>query len=363
MDGMFYANRYREGLVNAKAAMATQSPVQGMASYLDGMLLLGLERYDDAIRAFERSRTMGYQGAGFLYASAFAARRDRAGAARALAQRKPRATPLADLELQQYRMLDAIDRGAWAEARESVHDGLIGSRDAGAAIVQAEWRNNALAVDVLAAGPAADGLEAKVRDEIGALHAQRESLDEAYPGISRYLLLGAGYAAARADFASGVAEVLDSVTPQQVAGYPMLREMRQVLESESLRFRGKPDEAMALLAPLLRDDHASIPVHAAALAAARDAGAWPAALAQAEWLAAHRGRAYVEQGVDYLPTPYNIFDTTTAYLYATEALAMTGKDEKARSTLATFARLLPDTAQPPWLRARVARTARALLRP
>ena len=33
---------------------------------------------------------------------------------------------------------------------------------------------------------------------------------------------------------------------------------------------------------------------------------------QAEWLAAHRARAFVEEGVDHLPTPFNILDVNQA---------------------------------------------------
>ncbi|HEY0309946.1 MAG TPA: putative peptide modification system cyclase, partial [Luteimonas sp.] len=312
MDGMFYANAYRGGLEHANAAMSNQSPVQGMASYLKGMLLLGLERYDDAIKAFEQSRTMGYQGSGVMHALTYAARRDYARAEQVMAARQSTGAALAQLELEQYRTFLAADRGDWDAARASAREGLRQAAGGGSPVVEAEWRNRVMAIDLLTGTVPRDQLERQVLAELASLRSTSGELDAVYPNISTYLLLGAGYLAAQAQSVPGLDEVLAAVAQARVAGHPMLEEMRRVLVAEKLRLSGKPEEALRLLQPGLDAEETSFPVHSAALRAARDAGRADVARAQAAWIAAHRGRAFVEQGVDYLPTPFNLADTAKA---------------------------------------------------
>ena len=355
MDGMFYANRYGKGLPYARAAMGNQSPVQAMAGYLEGMLLLGLDRYAEAIKAFERSRAMGYQGSGVSHALAYEARRDHAGADRIMAARLDAGVPLAELEAEQYRTFVALDRAQWSLAGSSARTGLAGAGQGGSELARAEWRNRVFAVDIISGASEPRVLEQQLRSEIAALHADSARLESIYPRLDSYLLLGAGYLGARLGSLSGIEQVIAAVPEADIAGFPLLQEMRAALVAESLRLRGRPGEALEMLGPLLRNGEVTIPVRSMAIRAARDAGEWNIVLAQSRWLATHRGRAFVEQGVDSLPTPFNIVDTTMAHVDAAEALGAMGRADQARKELGLLEAAWPSASWPPQLRSRIAR--------
>ena len=51
-DGWMLANQYAEALPHARAATAAQYVDRARAQYLEGMLLLGMDRYPEAIRAY-----------------------------------------------------------------------------------------------------------------------------------------------------------------------------------------------------------------------------------------------------------------------------------------------------------------------
>lgn len=330
---MFLKNDFDEGLTHAQLSIRLQSPFTAASMYLKGMLLLGLERPADAIGAFKEARAMGYKGAGFTYAYAHASTRDYRSAMETLAGRRQTGSATAELEANLARVLLYLDQGRWAEAVAEAAAGTAKADLAGSPILQAEWRLWYLAVLAIAEpGKAVEGIHAEVQ----RLRDEASRLDRDYPGISRYLLLGAGYAGARLDRRGVVEEVLGTVQAQAVEGYPMLEQMRTVLAAESQRLAGHPTVAIELLAPLAEQENASFPVHSALLRAALSANDSGRALAQARWLATHRGRAYTEEGVDFLPQPFNLTDTTLARLDAAELLASSGDPASASRELGIF---------------------------
>lgn len=353
-DGMFYANRYAEGLPNAKAAAVPQYVGHATAQYLMGMMLLGMERYDQAVAAFESSRTGGFKGAGFSFAYAYAARRDYAEADRVLAARKDTGVATAELEVPYNDMLFALDRADWKRAEAAAAQGMSTAARIEPLIAGGEWRNRVLTAAVAGERKPAAELQADLLREIAKASAAAAQTDAVYDRHSEAMILSAGYLGARIDARPVVERALAEVEDaSDVDAYPMLVQMREVLRAERERLAGEPQRAVARLAPMAGRDEAGVPVHRALERAARAAKDDALALREATWLQTHRGRAFVENGVDDLQTPLNVADTTLAYLDAAEAQRRMGEEARARGSLAKFLSIWPRERLTPGQRARV----------
>lgn len=354
-DGMFYANRYALGLPHAKAADAAQFGGQAGAKYLQGMLLLGLERYVEAIKMFEASRSSGFKGAGFYYANAYAVKRDYDAAERVLRTRMNTGEATGELQAQSSELLFALDRGRWDKALFVAKNGLKAALETEPLIAGAEWRNRELTTAFLVDREQKSNLQARLLREISRIRADAIRTDAVYPSYSETLLLGAGYIGARLN-ALPVLESALSIAElsTEIEGYPLLVQMHQVLLAERERIIGKPEDAMARLSELIDDDETLVAVHSAMARAARAAGKTDVALREYRWITTHRGRAFAEQGMAELQTPINVADTTLYRLGAAELLTQHGRQPEAQSELKEFLAAWPEDSLPQELRRRVA---------
>ena len=308
---MFDAGLYEEALPAIEEAIAAQSPFRARALYLKGMILLGLGRVDEGLVAFNQSKKQGYEGAGVTHALAYVAKRDYPAAEKAIAARNGTGSPVSELEVERYRVFVAVDKHDWDAAASATDAGLAKALGLGSGIAKAEWRNRAIAVSVLS-GEARHASTTRTNAEIDRLLAERKALSGEYPEADVYFLLGAGYLGARADSPGVVRRILGLVAKADVDGDPMLEQMRAVLLAEQWRLEGGAGKSIEALGPLAGQKGASMPVHAALLRAARAAGQDTTVQREARWLAAHRGRAFVEEGVNHLATPFNIRDANEA---------------------------------------------------
>jgi len=89
------------------------------------------------------------------------------------------------------------------------------------------------------------------------------------------------------------------------------------------------------------------------LRAARAADDESTAREEARWLAGHRGRAYIEMGLDYLPTVLNVADSTLATLDLAEVSKAMGRDTEATEALQRFLASWPRDQLPPTIARRV----------
>ena len=127
--------------------------------------------------------------------------------------------------------------------------------------------------------------------------------------------------------------------------------MHAVLEANDLRMEGKAKEAVTRLEALI-DGSEPFQVHAALLDAYKAAGNDEKALAQAAWLAGHRGRAYSELGCSWCQQALNVVDTTLGRLLAAELLVSRGRGAEARDELRKFDKQWPAADLPDHLRVR-----------
>lgn len=198
-------------------------------------------------------------------------------------------------------------------------------------------------------------LVAAIGDELGGLE-QRIAKADAVERIGYVSMLHAlGYLAARIgeptllERAKAGAAAIDGV-----GDHPLLVQMQRVLEAESERLAGRPQAAVERLAPLAARPDAIVPLHSALLRSLQADGQSAAALEQARWLAAHRGRAYIERSADDLLLAVNVADTTTAHVDAAEALRQLGKPQGVAAESGAFRAAWPRERWPVRLGDRVA---------
>ena len=78
-----------------------------------------------------------------------------------------------------------------------------------------------------------------------------------------------------------------------------------------------------------------------------------AALAQAEWLASHRGRAYVEYAVERMLMPFNVAQSDLALLRAAELAHALGDSQKSKRSLDAFLEAWPSAENLDFVSARL----------
>ncbi len=107
-------NDFRLAEATFRRAMAPQYENAEIARYSLGMMLLGQERYDEALVQFSRARAAGYAGAGEMYARAYDARGQHAQADKVYRA----STSGRDGWQREAAVVTGIDRDQWPRAAE-----------------------------------------------------------------------------------------------------------------------------------------------------------------------------------------------------------------------------------------------------
>jgi tetratricopeptide (TPR) repeat protein len=296
-------------LAHAKAASVPQARRIAVAHYMQGIALVALERPAEAIAQFERSRMMGYDGARYSHAYAYAMRRDWAGVARVLEGRRFE-SPIDRVDDAEYATLFAADRRQWDEAIAQSRRAVELAADMGPLLV-ADARVRQLAVETAAGRTPAAALAARIRGEMATLDANAAQLDAELPRGRMFALLALGDLAARVDDAELVRASLRAVAEiPDAPNYPLAVQLQAVLAAELERIEGMPGDATRRLRALADRGDALALVHATLARCELAAGDRRGAAAQDAWLAAHRGRAYVERPAEDMLTVLSVVDST-----------------------------------------------------
>ncbi len=352
-DGWILSNQYSSMLPHARAADVPQYAGRAKANYLEGILLLGLEKYPDAIRAFESSRENGFKGEGHAHAYAFEAKRQFTRADRAFAHRGGNApTPSAMASLE-YQFIASIDRGRWDDAYKTAHTAVDTSKADDPLFDAPRWRLWSIIANTLGDRP--DAADPKsLRGEMEWLQSHASELDAVFVPMSGHHLLAIGYLAARRGDKKLLATTLARLEKlENIENYPLSQQMHQVLLAENELAKGLASAAVTRLEKLASKEDSLVATHASLLRAYRAAENDKQALEQTRWLASHRGRAFVERGVSSLLDPLNVADTTLAQLEAAELLTQLGRNDEAKHELEAFLQAWPLARLPDYLRRRV----------
>ena len=256
--------------------------------YSLGMMLLGQERYDDAIEQFSRARAVGRTGPGEMYARAFDARRDHARADAIY-----RASTNGRNGWQgEAAIVTGIDRGSLAMAAKAAQSWLEQAKAAGDPV---EVLRAHAAIASLAVTSGRQDARQRLKEMLAAADAGAQAADEYYPPASTEVRLFAGLLSAWMEDAAGVASALESSRDSSaVRDFPTVAQLQQVVLAEQERLAGDPRAAASRLRPIVKRPDALVVAHWSLMRAERDAGSTDAARAQEQWLASHRGRIFVE---------------------------------------------------------------------
>lgn len=281
-------NDFRMAETLVRQTLKPQNDRFASSNYSLGIYLLGQEKYDAALREFQAAKQAGFTVMSGYYARALDIR-----GLHAQADNLRRADAKAHgEESADDALLSAIDTGRWVDA-ERAAEALVPRYDAaGDPLWSLSARLGVASVAMLARQP---GAEIKVREVLALAAKTGDQVDGVFPAFIPEMRLYLGLLAGYRDDAAGVAQALRSTEGSPIIrDYPTVAQLQQVVLAEQERLSGKPQLAVARLAPLVRHDTALVAVHWGLMRAARAAGNPVVADAQQSWLATHRGRVFTE---------------------------------------------------------------------
>jgi putative peptide modification system cyclase len=334
---LFDFNDPELALRHARAATVPQFERQGGAHYLAGIALVALGKPGEATHEFELSRQLGFGGAGFSHAYAYAIDRDWAGVQRIVSARRNTGVASAEVDLPSQQALFAADRGHWNEARTRAAEASAAADKVEPVVIGTYQRVRGLAIDVLSGQMAGDALAARIQHELQSVQAHDAALGHGYPPMPAFSFQALGYLAA----------LNGSIRPLQEAianadrfadgpSYPVFVQMQVALRAELDCLQGRPGDAVRRLRPLAGDRDALVLVHYSLLRALRASGDDAGVREEARWLAAHRGAAYVERPGGDMLSAVNVTATDLALLEGAEAASRQGDSKDAAKLRAAF---------------------------
>ncbi len=340
------ANHFDTAIAAAEQNAVETNPHRGTGDYLLATLYIGTERYADAQRRFESSAAHGFATAGAYHAYLYAAQRQFGQAERILAAGKTIGIATVDMQDWYPRILFALDKGNWEDARTAV----ARAREDSVALkstLHAEYTLIELGMRALTE-PSGE-VKPALADYLQTLTAAktRDTPD------TQFGILFVAYLAAHAGATDLSKLALSNVAPISRSGdYPYLSNLLTVVEAELARSSGKPQQAIALLKPHI-DGSEYYFSHRVLMDAYAAQGDYASALAEAQWLAHHRGRAYIEQFGQTMLQPFNVALSDLVLLDAAEFSAKLGKLDAERSELAELRKVWPHADQLSFLQSRL----------
>ncbi len=340
------ANRFDAAITATELNAVSTNPHRAIGDYLLATLYLGEERYADAQRRFESATANGFSTQDIYHAYLYAAQRQFDRADKILAVGKATGIASDDAQSGYPRITLALDRGNWEGARSAV----AGAQNATGTMkgtLHAEFTLVGLALRALTEPD--DTLKPALVSYLHTVQAAKASGTE----DAQFDLMFAAYLASRADQTDLAKAALAHVTPLSRSGdYPYLTSLLTVVEAELARANGQPQQAIALLKPHI-DGSEYYFSHRVLMDAYAAQSAYANALAEAQWLAKHRGRAYAEQFGQVGLQPFNVALSDLALLDAAEFSVKLKKPDAARAALGDLRKAWPKADQLPFLQQRL----------
>lgn len=353
---LFTANRPDLALVQARAASVRQFEGRAATLYLQGAALLAMQQYQEAIKQFEASRQAGFTGAVYFHAYAYAAQRDWRNVRRVVATRRPTGSPVGELEVVQNAAIFALDQGQWPAALQDEQQAYAASSKLEPVYQGATDHVALLAMELLAGTRSREQYAVVLNDEVHAAGQRLLDAGEVDRANQANQLQALGYLAARNGTPGVLQHAIAGVDAWPGhANYPLTVQMQEILRAELDRLQGHPEAAIRRLRTTTARPDALVHAHAALLRAMQAAGDDAGVLAQARWLAGHRGLAYMDQSAGATLQPVAVADTTLAHLDAAEAWLRRKDPAHAAEEREAFLRAWPQARLPQPVRDRLAR--------
>ncbi|MBL0162284.1 MAG: putative peptide modification system cyclase [Xanthomonadales bacterium] len=325
----WFGNRIKEAIEPGMRAVSSKNPNPANSELLLGTLYLASERYEESLVQFSMANSAQSGGLAWTIATAHAAALDFDAADSALASRPAGSPKEEDESTTIVRAAIFVDRGEWDNAYK-----LLGQADQA---VRATEKSNEVELSLLGIKSLPIGDSRDSKSLAVALRRLRTELKEtAQP--DRYKLrsraLFGAYLAARARSSVDVENTLKAVGLASGDQYPTLANLLAVVEAEMDLAKGKPQDALRKLQGRL-DGNELFVTHVTLMDAHASSGDFRSALAEANWLARNRGRAYAELNVQGA-VPFNIAMSDLAILNAAEYAAQIDDKKSSRQSLEKF---------------------------
>jgi putative peptide modification system cyclase len=289
---------YERALALNEKAISSRNPFAAAAAQQKGVLLLAMNRFDEALEAFAESDRLGFAGLGSLHAMALIAldRHDEA------AERLARGTRYGVPGIDQWNIINtsvlALDQGRLNEAL-AILRGATEQADLELA-VRVRLLGAQLMLETALFG---DDVPIALRDSYCAA-SEDVPFDDGLQSTWMVRLLCARVHAAAGDDAVALAALAD-LNARGPKGFPAVEAMASVVQATLLLRRGNATEAAAVLAAAADSSELYI-VRAARVEALAEAGDIKRALRLAETLVGERGRALGEWNNYRLLLPFNV---------------------------------------------------------
>lgn len=293
-----------------------KNPFRSSAVYLLGVMYLAEQRYPEAISQFQTAVALGSGFQREFYARAYAAQRQWPKAWQVFVEAPPTDDAKTQWEHQHAEALMHIDAGDWQRGLVLL-DGVREASRSGSLRLARAWASARLATGSLLWD--GDTLRQELQQfwrEEQAVPAKSDDPEHHLDRIRRlHLLAWLAWQHGEAELAvaaeSLAAPLMPAALPHELQQRVLLTQAARALHQHD------PVQARDLLLPLL-DGRELCAVHASLLDSYRQLGDRTAALREADWLSAHRGRAYAEAQGDYVLMGYNVVRSQLAGLDAAE---------------------------------------------
>lgn len=333
------ANRYEEAVEATLRNVHPANPRRGLGHYLLGQLYLGQERYDNAIEQFRESEAQGFRLENSAYASVYAVRGEYALAQRTLARGRASGSPRSQVDRLLTAATFKLDQGDWAGASSDVAAGQdltdLGDR------LRHALRTAELSLAALI--EPSDSVRVAIAAYIDGQETAPHDADPGWRADRQHRLLLAAWLAARHDAANLARRALSRLDDRiEMDGYPILLQWRELVDAELMRAEGRPAEAVRRLRAITDRGDQLYAVQVALFDALAADGQHAPALAQARWLAEHRGRAYSEIFSNRLVVVLNVGQSRLALLYQAEQAVALEQADVALAALDRFIQAWPE---------------------
>ena len=349
-------NRVTDAIQAIQPALSPYDPLRASAYYTLGYMLAADNRFEESEKAFKTSQSISDRQ-GTFYAAMFLAQRKFAEGAAVLDRIKPSGIATSDVFDQRDRITMDIDQCNWDRAYAVVREQL---KQAAAIGPPYERAFHAMVLSL-------DDYTEHAAQRVDALHSFIDTLRAAAAQPSptfRYddyfTLLFAGYLAQRAGDAALAQSVVEFAAPRiRDAGYSNLDNMLAAITATADSANGRNKEAIADLERLRNGSELFLTRVILADAYAAD-GRIDDALRELNWVAEHRGRAYLELNSFQIVQSRNVAESDMAPLRMAELEAAARRDAAAKSHLAAFLAAWPIERQPAPIAARTEKVRAAL---
>ncbi len=333
------ANRYDEAIAELDKALTDHNSHLGSYYYLLGTLQLATEHYDEAQKDLKQAQSRREQSLGLVIAEAHAAKREFELAQKAFADSKPTGVASNDIAQKLTAITLPLDQGHWNEALAAASQ-AVRAADAAGPLYARLFRATELSLLVMSSSPA-DYVQ-QIRPFLDSEIALLQRKDDVDRPIAVFNVRFGAYLAARSGNSELATRAIAATRgDERDSAYPQLINMLAIANAENARANGRPADAITLLKPQLDGTELYLS-HIALRDAYKATGQREEALAEAVWLASHRGRAYEEFNNNLSLQPLNVAESDLASLDLAELAEQLGKANQSGKALHDFLAAWPE---------------------